>query len=248
MLLLNRPEQENQQMIELSLIYPYYHNKVCLEKQLQLWTHLPEELVRRIEYVLVDDGSPQPAVIPPDCPINLTLVRVKEDIAWNQHGARNLGLKLAEAEWAMASDIDHLFPADCLSWVLSLTKDPGSVYFFGRKREDGSPKHPHPNTFLVQRKAFWKAGGYDEDFCGHHGKGDIFLRLQFERLCGIVRLEELALIELDNGATPGLDRKNSHNRRLFKKKKRLWEKGKYRNGRTVRFEWEIVNRWRMPQP
>jgi glycosyltransferase involved in cell wall biosynthesis len=232
-------------MIELTLVYPYYNNKVCLERQLELWTHLPQDLARRIEYVLVDDGSPEAALVPGDCPINLTLVRVKEDIPWNQHGARNLGLKLAEGEWAIPSDIDHVFPAEGLSHVLSMTKDPETVYYFGRQQEDGSPKHPHPNTFLVHRKTFWKVGGYDEDFCGHHGKGDILLRLLFERSCRIVRLEELALIELENGATPGMNRSNRHNRRLFKKKKRSVEKGKYQNGRTVRFEWEIVNRWRI---
>jgi hypothetical protein len=231
-------------MIELTLVYSYYNNNLCLERQLKLWTELPQELIRRIEFLLVDDGSPQPAMVASDCLMNLTLVRIKEDIPWNQPGARNLGLKLAEGEWAIASDIDHLFPGEGLSQILSMTKDPDSVYYFGRKREDGSAKHPHPNSFLVHRKTFWKVGAYDEDFCGHHGKDDIFLRLRFEHACRIVQLEEPTLVELDNAATPGLNREARHNRRLFKKKLRLLEKGKYQNGRTVRFEWEIVNRWR----
>jgi glycosyltransferase involved in cell wall biosynthesis len=232
-------------MIELSLIYPYYNNQACLERQLQLWSQLPQNLARRIEYVLVDDGSPQPAIVSPDCPINLTLARIKEDKPWNQPGARNLGMKLAEGEWAIANDIDHLFPQEGLEQVLSMTKDPRFVYYFGRKREDGSEKYPHPNSFLVHRKAFWKVGGYDEDFCGHYGKDDILLRLQFESSCKIVQLKEPALIELDNSATPGLMRKTRHNRWLFKKKQRMLEKGKYQNGPTLRFEWEIVNRWRI---
>lgn len=116
------------EMIELMLGYPYYDNKVCLERQLQVWTQFPRELARRVEFVLVDDGSPQPAMVAPDCPMNLTLVRIKEDIPWSQPGARNLG----------------------------------------RKREDGSTKCPHPHSFLVHRKMFWRVGGHDEDFCGHH--------------------------------------------------------------------------------
>jgi len=71
------------------------------------------------------------------------------------------------------------------------------------------------------------------------------LHLQFKSACRITRLEELTLLELDDAATPGLNRENGHNRRLFKKKLRLLEKGKYQNGRMVRFEWERVNRWRM---
>jgi hypothetical protein len=31
--------------------------------------------------------------------------------------------------------------------------------YFNRVEEDGSPKHPHPNSFLVHRKTFWTAGG-----------------------------------------------------------------------------------------
>jgi len=232
-------------MIELSLVYPYYNNAPCLERQLRLWTGLPQELARRIEYVLVDDGSPEPAKVALDLPINLTLVRIKKDIPWNQPGARNLGLKLAEGEWVLPSDIDHLFLQDGLSRVLSMAKDPGAVYYFGRKCEDGSARHPHPNTFLVHRETFWKTGGYDEDFCGHYGKDDILLHLQFERSYRVVPSAEPVLIELDQGATPGLKRSSRHNRRLFKKKGRLLERGKYRNGRTLRFEWEIVRRWRM---
>jgi glycosyltransferase involved in cell wall biosynthesis len=231
-------------MVELTLVYPYYNNPRCLERQLELWTRSPKELNRRIEYLLVDDGSAEPARVEDQPPLNLTLVRIKEDKPWNQHAARNLGMKLAEGEWAVASDIDHLFPAEGLGRVLSMPKEPGSVYYFGRRREDGTPKHSHPNSFLVNRGTFWKVGGYDEDFCGHYGKGDIFLRLLFARSCRIVQLEEPALIELDNAATPGLIRKTRHNRWLSKRKRWLLERGRYRNGRTLRFEWEIVDRWR----
>ena len=232
-------------MIELSLVYPYYNNRVNLDRQLELWARLPQGLARRIEYVLVDDGSSQPAVIPDDCPINLTLVRVKEDKPWNQPGARNLGLKLAEGGWVFASDIDHLILEDGLSHILSMIKDSGSVYYFGRRREDGSAKHPHPNSFLVFRKTFWTVGGYDEDFCGHYGKDDMFLLKRFERACKVVQLEVPALVEFNNAATPGMLRKTRHNRWLYKRKLRRLENGKYRNGRTLRFEWEIVNRWRI---
>jgi len=232
-------------MIELSLVYPYYNNRANLDRQMELWAHLPRELARRVEYVLVDDGSPQPAAVPPSCPLNLTLVRINEDIPWNQPGARNLGLKLAEGEWAIASDIDHIFPIDGLSQVLSMVKDPDSVFYFGRRREDGSEKHPHPNSFLILRKTFWSVGGYDEDFCGHYGKDDLFLRKTFERACQIVELKAPALIELNDAATPGMLRKTRRNRRLYKRKLRRLEKGRYQNGRTIRFEWEIVNRWRL---
>jgi len=74
------------------------------------------------------------------------------------------GRRLAEGDWVIAGDIDHFFPAEGLIHVLSMAKDPGTVYYFGRKKEDGSPKHPYPNSFLIPRKTFWAAGGYDEDY------------------------------------------------------------------------------------
>jgi glycosyltransferase involved in cell wall biosynthesis len=231
---------------ELSIVYPYYNNEACLSRQLELWASLPPGLARRVEYVLVDDGSPRPAAVARDFPGNLTLVRIREDKRWNQHGARNLGLKLAEGEWVLATDIDHILDADGVRELLSMQRDPRTVYFFGRLREDGSPRNSHPNSFLVEKRAFWEIGGYDEDFCGHYGKGDLFLRTQFERSCKIVELERPVLVELNNGATPGLNRETRRNRWLSKWKRRLIERGKYRNGRTLRFEWEILGRWRTP--
>jgi hypothetical protein len=154
-------------------------------------------------------------------------------------------LKLAEGEWVIASDIDHLLTAEGLERVLSMEKDPDAVYYFSRRKEDESVKHPHPNSFLIRRKTFWDVGGYDEDFCGHYGKGDLFLRTQFERACTIVKLEQPALIEIDNGATPGLNRMTRRNRWLAKWKRFQFGRGKYRNGRTLRFEWDIVGRWRI---
>jgi len=240
--------QPSTKKIELSLVYPYYNNRICLERQLQSWIQLPRELAGKLEIVLVDDGSPQPASVPPDYPMNLTLLRVREDIRWNQPGARNLGTKLAEGEWVIASDIDHLLQSEGLSQILSMSKDLRSVYFFSRRREDGSPRNPHPNSFLVSKKMFWEVGGYDEDFCGHYGHDDTFLRLRFERSCRVLLLEHPTLIELNQGATPGLNRSHRHNRWLLKWKRRQLEKGKYRNGRTTRFEWEVVGRWRMDTP
>lgn len=230
-------------MIKLSLVYPYYNNPRCLERQLEIWTHLPPEIGRQVEYVLIDDASPEPAVIRPAGPVNITLARIKGDKPWNQHGARNLGMKLAEGDWAIASDIDHVLPAEGLALVLGMEKDPGSVYYFARRREDGTPRHPHPNSFLIERRAFWAAGGYDEDFCGHYGKGDLFLRLLFSRALRLVELEQPALVEFDN-ATPGLIRQTRHNRWLAKMKRWQLRRTRYKNGRTLRFEWEIVHRWR----
>ncbi len=231
-------------MIKLSLVYPYYNNPRCLERQLAIWSSLPPEIAGQVEYVLVDDGSPEPAALELPGPVNITLARIKREKPWNQHGARNLGMKVAEGEWAVASDIDHLLPAAGLELILGMDKDPGSVYYFARKREDGSARHPHPNSFLIQRKAFWSVGGYDEDFCGHYGKGDLFLRVLFSRALRLVHLDEPALVEFDDAATPGLVRNTRHNRWLAKFKKWQLKRGKYRNGRTLRFEWEIVNRWR----
>ena len=47
---------------------------------------------------------------PPDLPLNLTWIRIREDIAWNQPGARNLGAVYAKSDKILITDLDHEFP------------------------------------------------------------------------------------------------------------------------------------------
>ncbi len=159
--------------MKVSMIYPYYDNPSMLRLQCDNWSMYTDGLKDEIELIIVDDGSTEyPAYdVLKSNPtgIKTRLFRVKEDIPWNQHGARNLGAKMAEGEWLWMSDMDMVLPCESAEHLFK-NPDPDLHYVTRRikitdLKEDGH----HCNTFLVTREAYWKVGGYDEDYCGTYG-------------------------------------------------------------------------------
>lgn len=168
-------------MTELSLIFPFYRNCSMLAHQYATWAAYPPDLKARIETILVDDGSPEPAIeverpegLPP-----LRIYRHLEDRPWCQHAARNRGAWEAEGEWLFLSDIDHVLPAESLRRILDA---PRPMKFRRLDAPDLQPKmkngqeHPHPNTFLVERDHYWQVGGYDEALNGIYATDGEFVR------------------------------------------------------------------------
>lgn len=175
-------------MTVLTLIMPTYMNSRMLRLQYEGWAAWPEKLKRRVEIILVDDGSPDPAVKvkrPKGLP-TLRIYRVTEDRPWHQHGARNLGADQAGEGWLLLTDMDHvLSEASAVSLLKMIDKgklDEDTIYMLDRVEADtgeptrdgnGRPK-PHPNSFVVTRDLYWKIGGYDEAFCGLYGTDSLF--------------------------------------------------------------------------
>lgn len=183
----------------LSLTFPYYNSPMMLEYQIkEWWGYEPLYERGKFEIILIDDCSlisaldvlqSSPLGIPP----YLSVYRVLKDIPWNQHGCRNLGAKKADNTWLFLTDIDHTVPFVTLEAIMenkNLLVD--SYYTFNRMSvasldkygnpvleimldKDGLPK-PHPNTFLLTKDVYWKAGGYDEDYCGTYGGDGPFKR------------------------------------------------------------------------
>lgn len=217
-------------MPDLALVMPFYRNGGVLRRHLDIWRgEWPEDLKRHIEIIIVDDGSPEGTAavgilagedlsgLPA-----LSLCRILVDKPWNQHGARNLGAKVASAPWLLMTDIDHIAPPSTLVSVLDLLPNAGTqlTLTFGRvdapadrvwraqdwhqfertRREDGSLK-PHVNSFVVARKRYWKLGGYDEDFIGY-GTDSQFRRKLFGAGMVSHHLHDAPLIRVDRGVIP----------------------------------------------
>jgi hypothetical protein len=215
----------------LSLVWPYYRNPLMLRRQMRIWRdEWPASLKTDIEIIVVDDGSPEPAAdiiagmwegdrtgLPP-----LSLYRITVDRPWHQHAARNLGMHVATAKWALCSDMDHIVPASTLAEVLRLRPalTVNEVLTFGRvdapagvewssadwtgfartKRPDGSLK-PHVNSFCVSRKRYWKLGGYDEVLTGY-GTDSQFRRKLFGAGSATHHLDHAPLIRVDRSVIP----------------------------------------------
>ncbi len=172
----------------LTLIMPFYENAGMLALQYAGWAAWPQKLKDRMSVIIVDDGSPSPAVDverPAGLP-TLSIYRVMEDRPWHQHGARNLGAHVAGEGWLLLTDMDHVLTVNAAASLLKRIDmgklSTGAVYMLDRveadtglptRAADGKPK-PHPNSFVLTRDLYWRIGGYDEDYCGVYGTDGLF--------------------------------------------------------------------------
>lgn len=104
-------------MNRIALVVTYYNNPRMLARQLHEWSKYPEQVREAFEFVIVDDGSAQPAsdVLLFDAlsTVSLpTLYRIDDDLPWNQHGARNLAARETPHPWLLMLDIDHVLTAE----------------------------------------------------------------------------------------------------------------------------------------
>lgn len=153
--------------------------------------------------ILVDDGSPEPALPIVKKLASAATLKVLEvyhtdvDLPWCREFARNLASKMAATPWILHADLDHVFPVESLQRLRTTPLESKRWFRFRRMRvgkadetrkKDRIPTHceygeihPHVDSYLCRLKHYWKVGGYNEAFCGVLGGGNEFLR-RFEAL------------------------------------------------------------------
>jgi glycosyltransferase involved in cell wall biosynthesis len=181
-------------VVELTLVIPYYRNISMLSEQVRMWNDYPPDL----HVILVDDGSPEEALpvveqhAAPHLWPRLEVYRIDKDVAWNRGGARNLGSTVAQSDWIMHIDIDHVLRPDCAARLMAFEPYASRWYRFPRFRRGAAdetrnkdalarsvkygPVKPHIDSYLCTREMYWRAGGYNEDFSGCLGGGSPFLQ------------------------------------------------------------------------
>jgi hypothetical protein len=156
----------------ITIVMAYYNNPTMLERHVEEWAKYEEGF----RAIIVDDGSQKPALpILQDCPIPVELYRILIDKPWNQNGARNLAMTHAEG-WCLMTDMDHLLTVDEAKKINLAKYSTRRAYRPLRQKPNGEPYKRHPNSYLLTRTLYWKAGGYDEDFCGWYGTDSTFRR------------------------------------------------------------------------
>lgn len=162
----------------VTFILPFYQNHDFLKVQVGRWATFPASLRQHLSAIVVDDGSPEPAVLPEDKPFPVRLFRIGVDVRWNWLAARNIGFNHANDGWCLVTDMDHVIPESTATAVVYGKHDPNKVYAFSRIEHTGEPATPHSASFLMTRAMFWRIGGYDEALSGHYGTdGDYRRRL-----------------------------------------------------------------------
>lgn len=153
----------------LTILYPYYANPDFFKLQVGWWSTFPDWLRAHLSAIVVDDGSPVPAVLPERRPFPMRLFRIETDVRWNWLAARNIGFHHAPDGWCLVTDMDHVIPESTASAIVYGRHDPRVIYGFSRIEHTGALLAAHPNSWLMTRAMFWKVGGYDERLSGHYG-------------------------------------------------------------------------------
>lgn len=238
-------------MRSITYISPYYLNPDMLKVHLRTWERYPPEILAHYLFIIVDDCSPQS----PAAPLVLAnaaeairpriqVYRVLVDIPWNQHGARNLGAKVAPDGWLMMTDMDHQLMAEDAGQLLAVPLDEKRFYYLRRikaGRITETERH-HCNSFVTTRKAYWECGGYDEDFCGSYG-GDGQFIAALSRVVQPEKLDRVSLVRyprdvIADASTTTLERAGPHRDEYQRRASR--RRGVYKAERPIRFQWERV--------
>ncbi len=235
-----------------TIVMPYYENPKMLRLQLHEWGMFTPSEKMGLRAVIVDDGSPRnPAgdvVTEHACGFPVKVFRIVPNIPWNQDGARNLGMKHVDTEWALMTDMDHMISRHQVSKMLDFVSHKtmkGQYYMPHRCMFDGMVTHPHPNSYIFNVDDFWKMGGYDEDFAGVYGSDGNFRKcmkagLQ-ERMVSSWFLTLWPSSAISDANTKDWGRKESSFHRSQHPKIEAKAKGPaYKATNHCRFEWHQV--------
>jgi glycosyltransferase involved in cell wall biosynthesis len=165
----------------LSVVTHFYNSSWILDRVSE-WKALPDWVRKDTEFIVVDDCSREPLEIDFKG-LNARYFRITTDIAWNQAGARNLGVVQSKGDWLLMHDVDQyfypIFFEEALQRIYKTRLAQDTMYFVRIKElvniQNGQSLSHHPNSFLVSRQTFVDYAMYDEDFVGCYGYEDVYL-------------------------------------------------------------------------
>jgi hypothetical protein len=250
----------------ITLIVPAYNQPKMLQLQAETWFEYGARTQEAFEFVIVDDCSAESVEhlgwIPMYRAMGGKLYRIDKDVPWNRGMARNLGTKMATTPWVLHVDTDHVLPAESAAQLVDFFRDENTSiprwYRFRRfrvgaadetrKKDKVSPDamfaeiHPHIDSYLCTPKAYWKAGGYNEDFSGVLGGGSPFLK-EMEKANGAPGLLSAPLyVHTRHSVADSSEHTLPRDPEAFKRRKReiMAKRGTLRGHDPIRLPWHRV--------
>lgn len=165
-------QQRDKSYINLTYITHFYidqKNINSVTKLLKEYEQMEPYLLDQIQFIIIDDGSPVEYKIP-TFNLNLTWIKINENIRWNQGGARNLGAIYAKSDKIFMCDLDWKINENAFRFMLNKKNLGRKIY---KIRENGRKKG-HSNMWFLSRSRFLRFFGYNEEFSGGHGGEDYF--------------------------------------------------------------------------
>ena len=178
------------------------------------------------EYILVDDGSKDTPRLPPYWKI----YKITKDIGWNNEGAKNLGVHVAEGTWVLTCEMDLPPFPDVVMRLDTITNILPANAVYIPMTQDGKARNCH----LCTKKLWEEVGGYDETFTGRYGYD-----FTFNMACrdnGYAVLDIPAVVLASNPSSVSMNRPSKNKMFIGREEIDATEKTSER----LRFPWERV--------
>tara|TARA_B100001027_G_scaffold214430_1_gene186621 strand:- start:991 stop:1689 length:699 start_codon:yes stop_codon:yes gene_type:complete len=231
-------------MSKITVNLSFYNQEEILKKHVNGWTSWPEEILKNFSFCIVDDCSDKFAtevIKSLDISnIDLSVLRVKDDLYCNIAGVRNLSAQECKTDWMVILDMDTLITEKLAKSMLDLVKiNSGNCFKFNRKvsknifhNKNGKV---HPAVCLLRKEDYWKVGGCDEDLVGHYGQTDPMFWYRAKNKLN-VHLKMEMFLEYEPRGQANINRDLSHNTKLFEQKR----KNNQWSNEFIRFDWEKI--------
>jgi len=217
-------------MNTISYITHFFYNESAnqLYDLLNTYNQYNKKIKKQIQFIFIDDCSHINIKIPDKINLNIKLLKITDNIQWNQPMARNLGVLQSTTDYFIATDIDCVFQEKLLDNILNNVFCNYYIIYTMERIDINTLMQitPHPNTYCMCKKRFVDLYGVDEDFCGHYGHDDtLFMKWQehnnsiFKKLNG----KEYGYIYGSKGYqknTHNLKRDDTHNYKILLNKLR----------------------------
>ena len=194
------------------ICYPVYNNQKAFDSISKKLLDLPCPIT------IVDDGSNPPLLVKNLS--NINLIRLDNNINWNQANANNIAIENSDFEIILRIDIDHyIYPEDFEKFkILSNDMEENTIYQFNRFRTDTKEFiNKGCNIMMIRKSDFNKIGKYNEAFCGNYGYEDLEFQNRAIKLGYEIKLSPLVIYVDASHKTPDLVRDTTINKNLFLK-------------------------------